>query len=150
MDKKKTWALVMNSTVARILRGFRDGEFVPAPELVMKSPHHNLRDIMADKKGRSFASTGTGRRSAMEYGSDPLREDMKSFVRQAVDILESHYLAGDFTDLAIFADPTVLGIIRDEMSDRLRGHTVLEVHKNLLHLDERELAETVEAELRGV
>lgn len=150
MDRKTTWVLVMNSTVARILRGFREGDFIPPSELVLKSPHRNLREIMADKQGRSFASAGGGRRSAMEYASDPLREDMKAFVHKAVDLLQSHYLAGDFTALAIFAEPSVLGVIRDELGDRLRSHTILEVQKNLLHLNETDLAHTVEAELQGV
>jgi protein required for attachment to host cells len=143
IDRKKTWVLVMNSTVARILRGFRDGDFTPPAELVLKSPHRNLREIMADKPGRSFASVGGGRRSAMDYASDPLREDLYAFVRKAVVLLQSHYLAGDFTALAIFAEPSVLGVIRGELGDRLRSHTILEAHRNLLHLNEADLARVV-------
>jgi protein required for attachment to host cells len=150
IDKSKTWALVMNSSTVRILRGFSTRDFVPPAELVMKSPHRNLREIMADKKGRSFASHGGGRRSAMEYGSDPLHEDLRVFVRKAVDLLDSHYLAGDFTGLAILAEPSVLGVLREELSERLRTHTLLEVPKNLAHLGEADLAEKVEEELRVV
>jgi protein required for attachment to host cells len=149
MDKKNTWALVMNSTVARILRGFAEGDFVPPPELVMKTEHRNLREIMADKHGRSFHSTADGRRSAMEYGSDPLRDDVVAFARKAADLMNSHVLAGDFTALAVVAEPTVLGILREELPERLRKRTILEVPKNLLHLSEADLPAAVEAELRA-
>ena len=150
IDKTKTWALVMNSTTGRILRGFRTDGYVPPAELVMKSPHRNLRDIMADKQGRSFASHGGGRRSAMEYGSDPLLEDLRCFVRRAVDDLDAHYLAGDFTGFAIFAEPSVLGLLREELTERLRRRVLLEVPANLAHLGEAELARKIEAELQGV
>ncbi|MGI1661577.1 host attachment protein [Palleronia sp. KMU-117] len=150
MDKKHTWALVMNATVARILRGFADGDFVPPPELVLKTEHRNLKEIMADKRGRSFQSTADGRRSAMEYASDPLHDDVVAFARKAVELLNSHVLAGDFTALAIIADPKVLGILREELPERLRKRSILEVPKNLLHLSEADLSDAVEAELRAV
>jgi protein required for attachment to host cells len=150
IDKTKTWALVMNSTIARILRGFRTDGFIPPAELVMKSPHRNLREIMADKQGRAFASHGGGRRSAMEYRSNPLQEDLRAFVRRAVDDLDAHYLAGDFTALAIFAEPTVLGMLREELTERLSRRTMLEVPLNLAHLGEADLARKIEAELRAV
>jgi protein required for attachment to host cells len=148
MDTRKTWTLAMNSTVARILRGFPSRGFAPPPELVLRAEHRALRDIMSDKQGRSFHATGDGRRSAMEYGSDPLREDMVAFVRTVRDLLEAHARSGDFTALAVFADPTVLGVLRDELGEGLRSRVLREVPKNLLHLDEAELSRVLEADLR--
>lgn len=149
MDRRKTWTLAMNATVARILRGLPFRDFSPPPELVLRAEHRALRDVMSDKQGRSFHATGDGRRSAMEYGSDPLREDLLAFVRQVRDILETHARAGDYTGLVIFADPRVLGVLRAELGDSLRARVLHEVPKNLLHLTEGDLSDAVEAELRA-
>jgi protein required for attachment to host cells len=148
IDHRKTWTLAMNATVARVLRGFPSRGSPPLPELVLRAEHRALRDIMADKQGRSFHATGDGRRSAMAYSSDPLREDLLAFVRKVRDLLETHARAGDYTALAVFADPTVLGVLRAELGAGLRARIVHEAAKNLLHLSEADLSRTVEAELR--
>jgi protein required for attachment to host cells len=147
MDRRKTWTLAMNATVARILRGLPSRDFSPPAELVLRAEHRALRDVMADKQGRSFHATGDGRRSAMEYGSDPLREDLLAFVRQVRDLLETHVRAGDFTALAVFADPKVLGLLREQLGEGLRARIVFEAPKNLLHLSEHDLAHAIEADL---
>ncbi|TGD60556.1 host attachment protein [Tabrizicola sp. WMC-M-20] len=139
----KTWALVLNGTRCRIQRGVSGrGEEVPT-ELVLRSECRNLRDIMSDKPGRSFASGGGGRRSAMEYGSDPVAEDQREFIRQIIALLESHRRAGDFDKLAIFAEHDMLGQLRQMMPQSLADLVIREVAKNLLHLSAQELAEAV-------
>ena len=92
-ERSKTWALVINGARCRILRGLAvDGDEVSA-ELVLRSESRHLRDIMSDKPGRSFASAGGGRRSAMEYASDQIAEDRREFIRQVIALLESHRCA---------------------------------------------------------
>ena len=139
----KTWALVLNGARCRILRGVSGwGVDVPS-ELVLRSESRKLRDIMSDKPGRSFASKGGGRRSAMEYGSDPMAEDQREFIREIFALLESHRRAGDFDKLAIFAEHNMLGQLREMMPQSLTDLVIREVPKNLLHLSEQELAEAV-------
>lgn len=139
----KTWALVLNGTRCRILRGVSGpGEDVPV-ELVLRSESRNLRDIMSDKPGRSFSSGGHGRRSAMEYGSDPVAEDQREFIRQIIALLESHRRAGDFDKLAIFAEHDMLGELRQMIPQTLADLVIREVPKNLLHLSPQDLAEAV-------
>ena len=139
----RTWALVLNGTRCRILRGISGrGDDTPA-ELVLRFEARNLRDIMSDKPGRSFASMGGGRRSAMDYNSDPLVEDQRDFIRQIIALLESHRRAGDFDRLAVFADHDMLGHLRKMIPQSLANLVIREVPKNLLHLSPQELAEAV-------
>lgn len=141
--KSKTWALVLNGTRCRILRGISArGDDTPA-ELVLRSEARNLREIMSDKPGRSFASMGGGRRSAMEYNSDPLAEDQRDFIRQVIALLESHRRADDFDQLAVFADHDMLGHLRKMMPQALADLVIYEAPKNLLHLSPQDLAEAV-------
>jgi protein required for attachment to host cells len=138
----------MNSARCRILRGLGAGDEDALAELVLRSESRNLREIMADKPGRSFASMGGGRRSAMEYASDPVAEDQREFIRQVIAVLESHRRAGDFNRLAVFAEHDILGYLRQMMPPFLREMVIHEVAKNLLHLPALELQEAILRELK--
>ena len=139
LKSRRVWALAMNASRARIVRNIAGDPSDQSSELVIRSGAEHLREVMSDRPGRSFASSGTGRRSAMEYGSDPLAEDERRFVRQVVDMLDTHRRAGDFDTLAIFAEPSVLGRLRDEMPERLRAVTTCEVPKNYLQVPANDL-----------
>lgn len=144
----RTWALVINAARCRILRGVGvTGDEVLA-ELVLRSEARNLREIMSDKPGRSASSAGDGRRSAMEYASDPVAEDQRDFIRQVIALLESHRRAGDFDRLAVFAENDMLGHLRQMMPRALADLVIREVPKNLLHLSVQDLAEAVERDLK--
>jgi protein required for attachment to host cells len=144
----KTWALVLNSARCRILRGEAAKGDDTLAELVLRSESRHLRDIMSDKPGRSIASTGGGRRSAMEYASDPLVEDQHDFIRQVLALLECHRRAGEFDKLALFAEHKMLGHLRQMMPQTLVDLVICEVPKNLVHLSAEELAEAVSRELQ--
>ena len=147
-DTSKTWALVINGARCRILRGVPSSGSDGPAELVLRSEARNLREIMSDKPGRSFASKGGGRRSAMEYASDPIAEDQREFIRQVIALLESHRRAGEFDRLAVFAEHDVMGQLRQMMPRTLADLVIREVAKNLLHLPAQELAEAVSRELK--
>jgi protein required for attachment to host cells len=147
-DNSKLWALAINSTHARVVRGFGKGE-EPAPkELVLQSEMHKPRDVMSDKPGRSFASMGGGRRSSIEYSTDLVAEGQRGFIRQVIPLLEGHRRAGDFDRLAIFAEHDMLGLLRQLLPQSLQELVVCEVPKNLLHLSEHELPKTIQQELK--
>jgi protein required for attachment to host cells len=138
MKQDRLWALVLNATQARVLRGVKRIGATSEPELLLQAEHRHLSAIMADKPGRSFASVG-GQRSAIEYASDPVRDAERAFAVEVVELLERHRLAGDFDRLAIIAAPEMLGLIRLTLTDGLRAITGPEVAKNLLHLSAPEL-----------
>ena len=149
MHRPRTWALVADGIRARILRGLEGGAPRPQPhtELITRSRAQHLRDIMSDRPGRAQASDRSGRRSAMEPGSDPIRRDMQDFARELMDRLDSHRRAGDFDRLAIFAAPTMLGLLREEMPQAVRNTVFLERSQNLVQFDEAELREVVKREI---
>lgn len=126
------WAIVMSSTRARIVQGIARGAMGDQPEMELHCEHKDLRDIMADKPGRSFASVGHSR-SAMEYASDPVKDIKIAFAQQAAALLQQHFAQRDFTRLAIFASPEMLGLLRDCLTPDLQQAVICEVAKNLLH-----------------
>ncbi len=130
--KDVVWALVMSSTQARILKGIAKGAAGDGPELALHAEHKDLREIISDKPGRSFSSVGPGR-SAMAYASDPAKDAKRAFVDEAVTVLHQHFVKRDFTHLAIFAAPEMLGLLRDGLPPDLQHAVIVEMPKNLLH-----------------
>lgn len=149
MRGSRTWALVMNGVRARVLRGVEDSDGEDTVELVSRATSTHLRDIMADKAGRSFSSGATGRRSAIELGSDPILRDMQDFASETADFLEKHRRGGDFARLAVFAEPRMLGILRKEFPATLWATVFLDMPLNLIALSERELRSRVLKEIRN-
>ncbi len=147
--RRKTWALVTDGVHARILRGLEDGDAEAPIEIVSKAPSTHLRDLLSDKAGRSFASTQTGQRSAMEPGSDPVLRDMQDFAAETLAVLVRHARSGHMTHLAIFAAPKMLGILRKEMPAALRDAVILEKDLNLMNLSEDDLRAHVIAAVRA-
>ncbi|MGR3527053.1 MAG: baeRF12 domain-containing protein [Paracoccaceae bacterium] len=146
-NNSRTWALVMNGTRCRILRGIATAKDDALTELVLRSEFRNLRDIMSDKPGRSFTSMGGGRRSAMAYSSDPVTEDQREFIRQVISLLDSHRRAGEYDRLAVFAEHDILGHLRLMLPRTLRDRVICEVPKNLLQLSAADLRDAILQEL---
>ena len=105
--------------------------------------HLPLRDIMADAPGRTFASVGT-RRSAMEYHSDPVRDETRKFARSLLADLDTRLSAGEFDRLVICAPPRMLGALREAMPERIAAVVRSEVAKDLTKLPEIELRDMLQ------
>lgn len=152
IEKRKLWVLVMNSSHARILRslGWKPGPddegAAPPAEITRQIEPKQLSDVMADRPGRSFASFSS-RRSAMEYGSDPLAEETRGLIREVIAILDKHQRKGAFRELAIYAEPAVLGELRKMLPAPLRALVTKEETANYLNLSENELARKLAADL---
>lgn len=144
MKRKKTWILVANGAYARIIRqleaGDKNGTLLE--DLVLEVDHKQLREIMSDRPGRSFASQGR-RRSAMEYASDPVHEQEARFAHTLIEELERHYANHGFDQLVIIAEPRMLGALRQKLSGVLRPTVVKEIARDLTKLPKPELMEAV-------
>ena len=101
-----TWILAADGNQARLLKGvnlLKDGQANPEQEVFSCEPKR-AREIMADKAGRSHSSVGHGR-SAMEYSSDPVREEQQKFTAEVAEKLECYAGAGAFDRLIVCAAP---------------------------------------------
>ncbi len=147
MSRPTEWILVLSATRARLLRGLPAPGEPARPELVLRAPSHKLRDIMSDKPGRSFSSGSKRMRSAMEYGSDPLRQDEIEFLRQVIALVEAHLHAGEFERLVVVSAPRTLGLWREELPGSLRHIISGEIAKNFAGIDESALPAMLRTEL---
>nr|WP_292242816.1 host attachment protein [Mesorhizobium sp.] len=144
MKPQRTWVLIADGARARILRDALSTGKTPdkQEDLVFHTEPRQLREIMADKPGRSFASTGA-RRSAMEYHSDPVREEDRAFAAKLAHTLHGHHVAGDFDQLVVAAPPQMLGDLRLAFPESLRKVTAAEIAKDLTKLPEHELRDVI-------
>ncbi|KQU92425.1 hypothetical protein ASD99_11080 [Mesorhizobium sp. Root695] len=144
MKSRRIWVLVADGARARILRDVLSTGKTPdkQEDLVFHSEPRQLREIMADKPGRSFASTGA-RRSAMEYHSEPVREQDRAFAAMLAHTLHSHHVAGDFDQLVVAAAPQMLGDLRQAFPESLLKITTAEIAKDFTKLPSHELRDAI-------
>lgn len=152
MSKPETWILVADAARARVVRNpDRSPKMHQAPlETVLEASAEPqpLREVMADRPGRSFASIGA-RRSAMEYRSEPARDATRHFATSLLSALEVRLAAGDFDQLVICAPPRMLNALRETMPGALAAVVVSQVAKDFTKLAELELRHRIQ-DLTGV
>ncbi|WP_158243232.1 host attachment protein [Acidimangrovimonas sediminis] len=147
MTRPKEWILVLNAHHARLVEGLAPPRSAASPERVLEAEAAKLSEVMSDKPGRSFSSGAAGRRSAMSYAGDPVRDAEKAFVKRVIEMVEHAHDAGEFDRLAVFAAPRVLGLLREAMPEALRGVISREVPRNLAGLDPPLLHEILREEM---
>ena len=139
-----TWILAADGNQARLLKGvnlMKDGQQSPEQEVFRWEPK-KVQDIMADKPGRSHSSVGPGR-SAMEYSSDPVREEQQKFTAEVASRLDDYAAEGAFDRLVVCAAPQTLGDLRNKLSDKTRTLTMAEIDKNFSNLPTEKLISSV-------
>ncbi len=140
MKAKTTWILIADGARARVLRNAvfdieADGE---VNDIVFEIEHKQLRDIMSDRPGRSFASVGA-RRSSMEYRSEPVKDQEARFADMLLEQLDRRLRNREFDRLAIIAEPRMLGVLRQRISPTLRQTIFAEVAKDLTKMPQQAL-----------
>ncbi|MFC3075365.1 host attachment protein [Shinella pollutisoli] len=141
-----TWILAADGNQARLLKGvnlLKDGQQNPEQE-VFSCEVKKAQDIMADKPGRSHSSVGYGR-SAMEYSSDPVREEQQKFAAEVAERIDGYAADGNFDRLVLCAAPQTLGDLRAKLSERTRTLTAAEIDKNFTNLPTDKLIASVRA-----
>jgi protein required for attachment to host cells len=145
MKQPRTWILLADGAQARIIRQLKaepeSGE--RQADLAYEFEKDSLRAIMSDRPGRSFSSHDA-RRSAMEYRSDPVREQQKVFAGLLIADLEKRLQVGEFDRLAVIAEPRMLGLIRERLAKPLRDVVIAQIDKDLNRLPHAELVDAID------
>lgn len=144
MKPIRTWILIANGSRARIVLYNGPGEGLkPVREFDFEDGRLSSGDIMADRPGRTFDSSGPGRH-AMAYSSDPTRVGQTRFVSQLLKFLGDELTNTSFDRLIIAAPAKFLGDLRESISKPLQAVTMSELSKDLTHLQVEKLPEHFE------
>ncbi|MGE0736310.1 MAG: host attachment protein [Alphaproteobacteria bacterium] len=128
-----SWVVVADGGRARLFAMEKGpASLYQMPDSEFEGPHRRNRDIMADKPGRSFDSSGQ-HRHALEPHSDPARNDERHFLKTVVDRIDAAHKHGEFSGLVVVAPPRVLGEIRAMLPHALSKIVTHEVGRDLAH-----------------
>ncbi|MEO9873609.1 MAG: host attachment protein [Anderseniella sp.] len=141
MKPVRTWILLADGTRARIVCNTGPGKGLQeVPDMEFEGDNSRSGDLMADRPGRTFDSSGA-HRHAMEPHSDPQREAKRSFASELVARLEDQLQAKAFDRLVLVAAPATLGDMRKVLPKPLLAVVYGEVSKNLVHVPNQELGD---------
>ncbi|MCB1685278.1 MAG: host attachment protein [Pseudomonadales bacterium] len=138
---KSTWIVVADSTRARIFQ--QEGASAPLQECEgMVHPESALHadDLVSDRQGRTFDSSGQGARHAMEPKSSVKETHAKAFARELGARLESARKRGEIDDLVLIAPPHFLGLLSAALSDVTAKLISSRLHKDLVRHSVEEIA----------
>lgn len=136
--KKDSWLVVANSSIARIFKfekrhELKELKMIEHPE----SRLHNL-DLVSDKPGRDFESSGT-RRHALEPKTMPKKLEFATFAKQIAEFLENAHREGAFDTLYIAASPSLLGLLRQSLDPNTAKTVKGEVDKDMTQMKPHEI-----------
>jgi len=135
------WIVVADEAKARILSTDKSSEpLVAIDELVSPKASMAEQDLVSDKPGRSFDSSGQGRH-AMGKKTDPKEQAAIRFAKDLAAMLEKNRQTKAYAKLIIIAAPHFLGLLRKELSKDVAEHVTLEVDKDLTMQDPQKIRE---------
>lgn len=136
--KKDAWVIVANSSIARIFKLEKRHELKELK--VFEHPEsrlHNL-DLVSDKPGRDFESSGIGRH-ALEPKTLPKKLEFAVFAKLLADYLETARNQGEFDTLYIAANPSLLGLLRQSLHPNTSKIIKGEVDKDMTQMKPNEI-----------
>lgn len=127
---KTTWIVVANHSRARFFTA--DTESSPLTELDALTHQEGRlhdRDITSDSAGK-IKGEGSGGH-AFEPPTDPKKHEAEQFAHQVAKHLDIAHNNQQFEQLLLVADPSFLGLLRNQLSEQLKKLVVFELDKNI-------------------
>ena len=134
-----TWVLVADGTRARIFSAV--SPVAPLEEIDdLAHPENRLheRQLTSDLPGRSTDDVGAGRHAMNDQVSAKKQESI-DFARRIASELDNGLNQHKYERLIIVAAPSLLGLLRKQLNVTTSKHIVLELDKNIAHLNLNEI-----------
>lgn len=144
----RVWVMVMDAGHVQLfvvddhLKGL---QAAPLPGLPAEQPHAFARDSKSDRPGRSFGSTHTGTRHAIEPRHDYHKQEKHNAAAAVASALDRAFGAHEYDRLVLVAPPRTVGEMRTLLSARLQGETDI-IAKDLT----KATTEEIWAEVAGI
>lgn len=132
--RPRTWFVVADGARARFFVPSEDArKFVAARQADLVSPdsHGHSRDLKSDKPGRSYASSRSGVRHAIEPAHDPHKLEKHRFSAVLAEVLDDACGRREFDQLVLVAPRRSLGELRGLLTPRVQRCIAQEVAKAL-------------------
>jgi len=130
----RTWIVVADGARARFLTASEDGsKLIPARDTDMVAPMNRrpARDLKTDKPGRSYSSSRSGVRHALEPPHDYHKLEKHLFSAALAKALQEASEGKAFDRLVLVAPRRSLGELRGLLSDQVKKQIDQEIAKDL-------------------
>ena len=132
---KTGWNVVGNRGVARLFQARHPtGPLEELDAFIHPEARLHEQDLVSDRPGRGFDRVGPGGH-AEEPDTTMVEQETGNFALELSRFLLKGRTDGRFDGLMLIAAPAFLGSLRDRLDGPTRGRIMLEVAKNLVHLD---------------
>lgn len=132
---KTVWIVVANRGVARLFQARQPtGPLEELDAFIHPGARLHEQDLVSDRPGRGFDRVGPGGH-AEEPDTTMVEQETGNFALELSRFLLKGRTDGRFDGLMLIAAPAFLGSLRDRLDGPTRGRIMLEVAKNLVHLD---------------
>jgi protein required for attachment to host cells len=138
------WILTADRRRARIFSADRphSQELTEIQSFFQPDAAFQDRELVEPQPGRHHNSgAGVGTRHGMDSRSSEREKSTTNFVRDIVKEVEKAHHNGQFSKLVLVASPSVLGEIRNQLSNNVRQDVTFELDKELTELRPNELRE---------
>jgi protein required for attachment to host cells len=150
MKAIKTWIVVADGANARVLEGLGPGgAFKPVEGLSLGAPAPASRDIVSERPGRTFNSTGK-MRHAIEPRLDAHEQREAEFLKSLADRLEKELRRKAYDELIVAAPPRALGILRKQLSSAVRRRVRGEFDRDLIKQPDAEIVKLATEKFLGL
>lgn len=139
----RTWIVVCDASRARFFMAREDTEhWIKFEEFEHPASRVRGMDLVTDRPGRQMQSQGFNK-GAEEPRTDAREVEELRFAHYIGETLDSAHAQNAFDRLVIVAPPVFLGILRRELSDRVKRSIYATLDKDYTSLADRELQDRV-------
>ncbi|MDD5228917.1 MAG: host attachment protein [Methylococcales bacterium] len=132
--KLLTWIVVANNSSARFFAA--ENQSAPLTEIEMITHSEGRlhdRDMTSDLPGRNQGECGTGGH-AFEQSTDPKKHEAEQFAHSIAKHLETAHNEHKFKQLILVAEPSFLGLLRNQLSEQVKKMVCFELDNNIVNL----------------
>lgn len=138
--KNDVWIVVANSTLARIYKAETTHQLKELETLIHPGSRQQSRDIISDRPGRTFESTHSGTRHAMEPKNNPQQLEFEEFAKILSKHLDSACSEGHYKKLYLAANPSFLGLLRKYLNPNTTHTIATQLDKDITQLTPKEIS----------
>ncbi|MES1927034.1 host attachment protein [Salinisphaera sp. T31B1] len=125
----KQWIVVADAAQARIFTRTNDGKLTPENTLSHAQSRAHEGDLRTGGKGEVHDSGGSGRHQA-DPQTTTSEKHADIFAKQIAQTLKSAFNDNAFDSLVIAADPSFLGLLRDQLDSPVADTVATSIDKN--------------------
>lgn len=159
---KTIWVVVADEAIARILaRPATGGDLRPVEELTDPAAHRSGSDLRRDAVGRraggaeaagpsgSLAAQRGSSTATTSAGEDRQHLEAERFAARVAERLDDGLQHRRFDELRVAAAPRFLGLLRKAVSPAVQAAITLELDKDLIHANLRDIGERLLSDQPG-